>query len=390
MRKTLTDRGVAALKPRARRYPEPDPELAGHYVRVQPSGAKSFCAVARDPSGKQIWTTIGSREIMPIVEARVRAREIMRRVRDGLPAVEPKGDTFAAAAAEYLARHVRKKGLRSAAEIERLLDKHILPKWGHREFESIRRSDITTLLDDIEDSRGGRTADYCLAVIRGLMNWAAARRDDYAPPIVRGMRRQSPNEQARSRVLTDDEIRAVWAAADQCGAFGAMVKVALLTAQRRDKIANMRWADIVDGVWTIPAEAREKTAAGRLALPDMARRIIEAQPRFDGNPFVFAGRGNGAINGFSKMKVKLDRLSDVSDWVVHDLRRTARSLMSRAGVSSEHAERVLGHALVGVEGVYDRHAYSTEKAAALNRLAVLIDAIVNERMADVIPMRGGR
>jgi integrase len=327
---------------------------------------------------------------MPIAEARVRAREIIRRVRDGLPAIEPRGDTFAAAAAEYLARHVRKKGLRSAAEIERLLDKHILPKWGDREFESIRRSDITALLDNIEDNRGGRTGDYCLAVIRGLMNWAAARRDDYAPPIVRGMRRQSPNEQARSRILTDGEIRAVWAAADQCGAFGAMVKVSLLTAQRREKVVSMRWADIEGGMWAIPAQAREKTAAGTLALPDMARRVIEAQPRFAGNPFVFVARGQGPINGFSKMKVKLDRLSGVSDWVVHDLRRTARSLMSRAGVSSEHAERVLGHALVGVEQTYDRHAYSTEKAAALNRLATLLDGIIHERTADVIPMRKGQ
>jgi integrase len=201
-------------------------------------------------------------ERMPIAEARIRAREAMRRVKDGLSPIESRGDTFGAVAAEYLARHVHKKGLRSAAEIERLLNKHILPGWRDREFVSIRRSDITALLDQIEDDRGGRTADYVLSVIRGLANWSAARRDDYSPPIMRGMRRQSPKEQARSRMLTDDEIRAVWGAADKCGAFGAMVKVALLSAQRREKVVSMRWGDIENGIWKIPAAPREKTAAG--------------------------------------------------------------------------------------------------------------------------------
>jgi integrase len=389
MRKTLTDKGVAALKPRPQRYAEPDPELAGHYIRVQPSGARSYCAVARDPAGKQVWTTIGTPETLPIAEARIRAREIMRRVRDGLPAVEPRGEMFGAAAAEWLTRHVHKNNLRSAGEIERLLDKYILPTWRERGFVSIRRSDVATLLDHIEDNHGPRQADFCLGIIRSLMNWSAARRDDYTPPVARGMRRQSPQAQARSRVLSDDEIRSIWDAAPQCGAFGAMAQIALLTAQRRDKIANMRWADIEDGVWTVPKEPREKTSAGTLVLPDMARQIIDAQLRFDGTPFVFGGRGAGPISGFSKMKARLDRVSGVKAWRVHDLRRTARSLMSRAGVSSEHAERVLGHAIGGVEGVYDRHGYRDEKANALKRLAALIDAIRNPPAGNVVTMEKG-
>ena len=386
MRKTLTDLGVAALKARAERYAFPDPELAGHYVRVTPNGAKSYCAVARSPAGKQVWTTIGAADALPVAAAREMAREIMRRVRGGLPAIEPRGDTFAAAASEWLTRHVRKNELRSAGETERLLDKFILPAWGERAFISIRRSDVAALLDHVEDNHGARQADCVLAVVRAVMNWNAARRDDYTPPIARGMRRQSPNAQARSRVLNDEEVKSVWEAADQCGAYGAMVRIALLTAQRRDKLANLRWSDIEDGVWTIPAEPREKTAAGSLALPDMARRIIDAQPRFDSNPFVFAGRSDGPINGFSKMKARLDRLSGVSGWRLHDLRRTARSLMSRAGVPSEHAERVMGHAITGVEGVYDRHAYRREKADALKKLAALVDSIAHPRTADVLPM----
>src|SRR5262249_37095253 len=149
----------------------------------------------------------------------------------------------------------------------------------------------------------------------------------------------------------------------------------------------MRWQDISpDGTWTIPVEAREKGTAGELALPPAALDIIRAQPHLGENPYVLAGRGNGHINGYSKAKRQFDaKLPDMAQWQMHDLRRTARSLLSRAGVSSEHAERVMGHAIGGVEGVYDRHSYRDEKADALARLAALIDGIVNPR-ANVVPM----
>jgi integrase len=386
----LSDLGVAALKPRAARFAFPDPELAGNYVRVTPNGAKSYCAVARDPSGRQVWTTIGLAERMPIAEARIRARDVIRRVRDGLPAIEPRAETWGAVAAGWLARHVGKKELRSAGEIKRLLDRYILPVWKDREFVSIRRSDIAALLDDIEDKHGARQADCCLAIIRSIANWFASRNDDYNPPIARGMRRQSPAAQARSRTLADEEIKKVWETAGACGAHGGLVKLALLTAQRRDKLAAMRWTDLKGGTWTIATEAREKGNAGTLALPALALEVIEAQPRFADNPFVFAGRGQGTLVGFSKLKARLDRLSGVSGWTLHDLRRSARSLMSRAGVLSEHAERVMGHAIVGVEATYDRHQYFAEKADALARLAALIDSIVRPRTAEVLPLRRKR
>src|SRR5215218_5160187 len=105
-RRTLSDRGVAALRPAAKRYAMPDPELRGHYVRVQPSGAKSFVAVASAPGGKQIWTTIGAADILKIDEARTRAREVIGRVRAGLPPEPAKVETFSAVATNWLQRHV--------------------------------------------------------------------------------------------------------------------------------------------------------------------------------------------------------------------------------------------------------------------------------------------
>ena len=294
-RKTLSDKGVAALKPRAARYAFPDPELRGHYVRVQPSGAKTFVTVACNPAGKQIWSTIGAADTFGIEEARGKAREFIKRVRAGLPAEEVKGETFGDVAANWVKRHVEPKGLRSGKEIKRMLEQHILPAWGNREFISIRRSHVTALLDKVEDNHKARTADYVLNVTRSISNWYAARHDDYTPPIVKGMRRQDPHSQARARILDDAELRAIWKTAESNGTFGGIVRLALLTAQRRTKVGLMKWADLsIEGEWTIPKEAREKNTAGTLILPDAAIAIVRAQPRLGDNPFVFAGRGNGA------------------------------------------------------------------------------------------------
>ena len=389
-RKTLSDKGVAALKPRAARYAFADPELRGHYVRVQPNGAKTFATVARTPSGKQVWTTIGAADALGIEEAREQAREAIKRVRTGLPAIPAQAATFGDVAASWRKRHVEANGLRTASRIGRLLDKHVLPEWREREFTSIRRSEITALLDKVEDGHGARQADVILTIIRSLCNWYAARHDDYAVPTVRGMTRQSAAARARARVLDDDELRALWQVSETGGGpLGAMVRLALLTAQRRAKIVTMRWADISDdGEWTIPKEPREKHAGGVLVLPKLALDIVRAQPRMGDNPYVFAAtRGNGPFAGLSKPKRALDAKlpKGTAPWTLHDLRRTARSLMSRVGISSEHAERVLGHVIPGVEGVYDRHSYRDEKAEALRKLAALIDGIVHPR-DNVTPM----
>ena len=194
---------------------------------------------------------------------------------------------------------------------------------------------------------------------------------------------------ARKRILDDNELRAVWKVAEANGQFGAFVRLLLLTGQRREKVAAMKWADIsVDGVWAIPSEDREKGNAGDLALGAEALDIIKSRPRVGDNPFVFAGRGNSHFSGYSKMKAGFDAKCATAPWALHDLRRTARSLLSRAGVSSEHAERVLGHAIKGVEGVYDRHAYRAEKAAAIRKLEGLVLNILRGPVDNVVPLAG--
>ncbi len=380
-RKTLSSTGVANLKPRAKRYAEPDPELRGHYVRVAATGAKSFVAVARNPAGKQVWATIGATDVFDIEEARETARDAIKRIRAGLPAFEAPtvAQSFKDVAENWLKRHVQASHLRSEREITRLLTAHVLPALEGRAFLSIRRSDIAALLDQVEDEHGARQADYVLAIVRGICNWFAARHDHYVPPIARGMRRTDPRMRKRSRILDDDELRDIWNEAQESGTFGAFLRIGLLTAQRREKVIALRWGDLSDeGEWRIPVAAREKGTGGVLVLPNQAIEIIRAQPRFTSNPYVFAGRGEGHFSGFSKAKSAFDaKLPNIAPWMIHDLRRTARSLMSRAGVRPDIAERVMGHVIAGVEGVYDRYSYRAEKADALSRLSAIVEDIIS-------------
>jgi integrase len=381
---------VAALPRKRRRYIVRDPQMLGHYVRVSPSGPKVFVAVCRDQYGKQKWIKIGSADVLTVEESREKAREAIKRIKQGLPPVEPppvRPDSFSTIAENWLRHHVAEKGLRSQGDIERILQRYILPRLGSRVFASIKRSDITALLDHIVVTHGTRQADICLATIHNIGNWHASRSDDYVSPIVRGMRRYK--YKPRDRILSDAELQAIWAAAESSGTFGALIRLLLISGQRRAKVETMKFADVVDGVWTIATAEREKGNAGVLRLPPAALEIIKAQPRLRGNPYVFAASGDGPLNAVSRLKRQFDSDCGVTGWTLHDLRRTSRSLLSRAGVTPDVGERVLGHAVGGIRGIYDHHQYFDEKADAIARLAALIERIVNSPDATsvVVPLR---
>jgi integrase len=159
------------------------------------------------------------------------------------------------------------------------------------------------------------------------------------------------------------------------GVFGAMVRFALLCAQRREKIRQLRWGDLKDDTWVIRREHGEKGTPPQLKLPQLALDVLASQPRV--GDFVFRSRSYGPIGTSGFHKAEFDKVCAVREWRFHDLRRTARSLMPRAGVAPHTAERILGHSLRGVEGVYDRHAYVDEMADALEKLAGLVERIVN-------------
>lgn len=388
---------VENLKPHpTKRLTVGDPDTRGLFVRVTPAGGKTWLIVARNPERKQIWATIGEVGKIPLSEARTRGRNGVDRIKKGLPPFEEEvpekaPETFKTVAQRFLERHVQKQALRSAGEIERQFKVYVYPAWEDEPFISIRRGRVVELLHKIEDENGSVMADRVLATLRKMFNWVEVNGEDeeYKSPIVRGMRITSSKARARKRKLSDDEIRALWADWGTAGTFGAFLKTCLLTSQRRAKVLTLKWDDVSDkGVWTITAEDREKVNAGSLKLPKLALDVIRSQKRIKGNPYVFAGRGEVPIGNIGNDKRKMDeRVALGEPWTIHDLRRTAKSLMSRAGVRPDISERTLGHVIPGSEGVYEQHDWEREKAKALEKLAVLVGRILNPPKGNVVQMK---
>jgi integrase len=280
-----------------------------------------------------------------------------------------------------------RQGGRSVANRKATLVRLVYPALGDLPFSDIRRSDIVRMLDQIEDEHGPSMADKTLSILSRVFNFHASRSDDFRSPIVRGMARTKPIERARTRALTDDELRMVWTTAETQGAFGHLVRFILLTSARRSEAAAMSWAELdlssseaggkaVD--WTLPG-ARNKT--GRDLIRPLPISIMAQLPDRGPGPFVFSTDGGvTSLSGYAKFKQEFDEATGpLPNWTLHDLRRTSRSLLSRAGVSADHAERVLGHVIGGIRATYDRHAYHAEKADALAKLARLIGSIVSPR-----------
>jgi integrase len=384
MKRLLTDRFCAGAKPR-------DGELQTDYFDTQVSGL----ALRVSQSGHRSWTlhytlgakrrrlTFGTYPFISLNAARTRADEAKAAIATGADPSLAATETLQHVCELYMTREGAK--LRSAEWRKRLLDRHVYPTLGARPIAEIRRSEIVRLLDGIEEGSGPAMATQTLALVRKVMNWHATRSDDFLPPIVRGMARTQ--ERARDRILSDDELRAIWQA--DGGLFGDYVRFLLLTAARRNEVAQMTWAELQGSDWTLPAP-RNKTGVDLVRpLSRAAQAILGALPK--AGEFVWSPNGSGkALTSFSNYKATFDKASGVRGYRLHDLRRSARSLMSRAGVLSDHAERCLGHVIGGVRGVYDRHEYHAEKQQAFEALAGIIERIVTGTQAGVVQLKRKR
>jgi integrase len=379
---------------------------AGFGVRVTAGGTKSFVLFHRT-GGRKFLETVGRWAANPqggtltvrdaIILADRLAKDLkLGRREDARPdrtrrledANLPTQGNVAGLLDTFMARYVEGR-LRSAKTIRQSLDRLVKPRIGGVGIYELKRSQVSKMLDEIADKHGQVTADRVLAYVRKAFNWYEinGHDDNFKSPVVRGMARTNPSEHARDRVLTDDELRALWAATDKAaGPFGTMLRFILLTACRRSEAAELTYGEVVNGDWTIPA-ARYKTKRDTtLPLSKAAQDILASIPKAEGTDYVFTIDGKNPIGGYTQLKAKIDKRCGFSDIVIHDLRRTARSLMSRAGVPSDHAERALGHAIGGVRGVYDRHAYLAEKRAAFEALAATVASILDPK-SNVVPLR---
>jgi integrase len=404
MTKALTDVAIRNLKPRATRYEVPDSGARGLYLQVQPSGRRGFAVRYRyNGTPRKLTLTPG----LSLAAARKAAADAMYELEQGrdpattrqerrAEAVAAKAKAAAAAnntlfavCDEYFRRPEHQR-LRSLKQRRDTMARLVYAELGDRQIDGMKRSEIVRLLDKIEDERGAVQADIALSFLRSIMNWHARRSDEFRTPIVRGMARTKPSERARARVLDDGELRAVWTTADKLdGPFPAMVKFLLLTAARRSEAAALPWDEIAGADWILPA-ARNKTKQELTRpLSRAVQDLLAARPKSGGGPYVFSiNGGRYPFSSFSKGKREFDAACGVRGWTIHDLRRTARSLMSRAGVPSDAAEKCLGHVLPGlIRQTYDRHQYREEMRIAYEKLATLIETIVNPPASVVTPLR---
>ena len=390
MRVSLTDRTCAAAKSSAAQTDHFDTVVSGLALRVTKHGTKTW-TLHYSVADRRKRMTLGRYPALSLAGARARALEAKGAIAEGRT---PSGaGTLRAICAEYLQRA---QGLRSVGRRKATLERLVYPTLGDRPIADIRRSEIIKLLDWVEDENGPVAADQTLAFVRKVMNWHASRSDDFRSPIVPGMARTKPSERARDRTLTDEEIRLLWPAAPP------FVRFLLLTAVRRNEAAGMRHDEIVGNLWTIPAARMKGKAehvvplsAAALSCIGMGPILSEGQePAIDRVPMAADGRaafvfgGSRPLGGLSQIKRRLDEAVPIPPWRLHDLRRTARSLMSRAGVNKDIGERCLAHAIGGVSGVYDRHAYFEEKKAAFDALAGLVQRIVDPQ-PNVVAIKGG-
>lgn len=390
-KKPLTDRAINAIKPaeEGKRRIVWDAIVPGLGLRITDNGTKSFVLVTRYPgSTNPAPRSLGPYSRITLAQAREKAREwykqIAAGVDPGIRLIEAREETLAAIAADYFKR--KAKDLRTREVHEATLARLVPPALAAKPIATIGRSDIVRLMDRVEDENGPHMANRVLEVLGRVMDWHATRSDTYRSPIVKGMKRGRAI--ARARVLSDDELRAVWKAADGQGVFGSLVKWLLLTATRRNEANYAKRSEITGTDWTIPS-SRYKTKIDHVV--PLSRAAFDVLRYLKGNSeWLFTANGKQAIGSLSVRKAELDRASGVNGYTLHDLRRTARSLMSRAGVNSDHAERCLGHVIGGVKGVYDRHEYRQEKAQAFEALAALIERIVSGTEAGVVPMRRGK
>src|SRR5215213_1988111 len=353
-----------------------DEDLKGFGLKLTPAGRKVFLVQYR-PAGDRRNPrkyTIGEYGSVTPHQARVEAQRVLAERAAGRdPQAEKqtskrriRSEQVAELAAEFIARHASQN--RTGAETARIFNREVLPYWSSWTVGEVRKRDVIALLDRVRERGSPIMANRVLAAVRKFFNWC----------VGRGILELSPcsgitapaREQARHRVLADEELALVLDAARQIGfPFGSIVDVLTLTGQRRDEVGRMAWEhlDFRRRVWMIPIEHAKNGKPHLVHLSEPVLGLLEAVPRM--GELVFSGDGKRMFQGYSKAKVKLDRLSGVGGWMLHDLRRTVVSGMARLGVAPHVADKILNHqggTISGVAAVYQRHEFMNERQEAIH------------------------
>ncbi|TPM21644.1 site-specific integrase [Mesorhizobium sp. B2-3-5] len=410
---------IKALNATTTRREIPDDVQSGLYLVQQPSGALSW-AVRTAIAGKaskvtigrydeigsdddRIGTVISATMALNVTQARAVAERVIVDAKRGNDPRQQKIDKTGldgwfddfiktARASGFKGRAVKAS---TAEEYERIIATNIKPHWKHvTDIRTIDYRDVEKLLAKL--TPGARRNAF--AVLSAFFRWK---------PVARAMGRNiielaeapaKPN--SRDRVLATDEIKIVWNASEKCGyPFGPMAQLLLLTGQRRDEIAELKWRELSDDLDAITLEAsRTKNSRPHVVpLSPLAQSIIKALPRItdaNGKPsdYVFTTTATTPYSGFSNGKLALDKHCGepgLPEWHLHDLRRTCATELAKLGIKQEVTEAILNHKtgkVSGVAAIYNRYDYEVEKRDALEKWAIRIAAITANNVT-MLPKR---
>ena len=426
----LTDAAVQRLKaPDGGRVDYFDATLPGFGLRVSgktdrtPEGRRSWFVFYRFGGQQKRLTIEPGYPALGLAKARERAYAAFQAIergedpaaekqeakasRERAPAKERKPDTIENVVDLFIKRHLEAKhrAPRYIAETRRLFDLHVLPRWRDRELSGITKRDVIDILDEIADRGTPIAANRTHAAISGLFSFAIGRDIITVSPFVKIPKPGA--ETKRERALSPAEIAAVWTAASEIAyPFGPYFRMLLVTAQRREEVARMRWADIdlAEGTWTIPSDMTKPGRAHVVPLSPLALALLADTPRTGAYVFstgrqrLRAGAHSGddrrdaPISGYSKAKRILDEKiaageEVVAPWTIHDLRRTAATMMAKLGVARFTLSRILNHADQSVTGIYDRHEYLAEKRHALEQWAQFLEQLTSPAGDKIVPLR---
>jgi integrase len=414
-KRSLTVREIESRKIKAaigKREEYRDKIVTGLSLRVTDRGHKSFVLTARYPLHPMNPTrrSLGDVGAVTLAEAREKARSWLALLEKGIdPKIEVarqraaqqrrQVNTFAAVAAEFLDRHGSK--LAKSAEAKRIIEKEFVKRWGTRPITDIEPAEVSAAIRAIVKRDAPYQAHNALGYIRRLFSWAIGTNEFgiQVSPVAQIRPKDLIGERlARERTLTDAELRAVWIAAGEMGyPYGPVFQLLIATGQREREIAEMSWGeiDLEKGMLTIPASRMKGARIHEVPLAPKSLALIESLPRWTGGDFVFTTTaGMKPVNGFSKAKTRIDKISSVAGWVIHDLRRTVRTHLSALPVQDRVRELVIAHANQRLHKVYDKHSFRDEKREALvlweKRLMAIVEPPSSAAVADIEEARRTR
>jgi integrase len=422
--KTLTSAAVERLKPpHTGQVDHFDQGYPGLALRMSYGGRKTFVYFYR-LGGRLRRMSLGTYPAIGLAEAREAWRKARADVQAGRDPVDHGGERdgatdFQGVFEEWLKRD--QAGNRSVNVVRRSIERDVLPHWRNRQITDIGRRDVLDVIDAIADRGAPIMARRTHARLHRLFKWAVGRGIIPTNPLAD---LPKPGEEIRrDRVLSDDELVAVWKAAEQIGwPYGAAVRLLILTGARREEIGQLRWSEI-DGDTNFElhsttaqrymAMARYRNQHGvldfttisldahrtkngephHLPLSSPALTLLDQAPRIAGCDFVFTSSGKTHIAAWALAKAKLDQVSQVTAWRIHDLRRTAATGLQKLGTPLQVTEAILGHTAgsrAGVVGIYQRYDYANEKRAALEAWGAHVMALVEGRTANVVAINAGQ